>query len=55
MFRKRKTAQQKSLFDPELSISPIMEKLLQKGWTGKFFQNYSFTFTKNDFLYFTLK
>lgn len=38
MFRKGRTAQQKSLFDPELSFSPVMEKLLKKSWAGKFFE-----------------
>lgn len=38
MFRLGKTAQQKSLFDHDLSLSPAMQKMLKKSWAGNFFE-----------------
>jgi hypothetical protein len=49
MFRKGKTAQQKSLFDPELSFSPVMKKMLQKSWAGKFFETIFFNIHEERF------
>ena len=38
MFRPGKRSQQKSLFDYDISLSPAMQKMLNKSWAGNFFE-----------------
>jgi hypothetical protein len=38
MFRPGKTSQQKNIFDPDVSFSPVMQDMLQKSWAGDFFE-----------------
>jgi len=49
MFRKGKQGQKKSIWDGDLTFSPVMKKMLDNSWAGRFFETIYLTIREERF------